>query len=204
MKIGLIGGGGFAKEVAEIAELNGFQVAGYFSDYPLSGQWKYLGSLSEASKSKAGMTFAFCIGAVNSDSLAKREIIIKKLQKDGLIFETLISPKAVVSKGVKLGCGVIIAHGVVLSVDSEVGDFCILNTSAVVGHDAIVGQNSVLAPLSFLGGKVQIMHNVLIGPNSSVLEGRTVGENSVVGCGAVVHRNVNPGSTVLPVVTKTV
>lgn len=204
MKIGLIGGGGFAKEVAEIAELNGFQVAGYFSDYPLSGQWKYLGSLSEAWKYKATMTFAFCIGAVNSDGLVMREKIIKSLQGNGLTFETLISPKAVVSKGVKLGCGVIVAHGVVLSVDSAVGDFCILNTSAVVGHDAIVGNNSVLAPLCFLGGKVQIANNVLVGPNSSVLEGRTVGDNSVVGCGAVVHRNVNPNSTVLPVVTKSV
>lgn len=204
MKIGLIGGGGFAKEVAEIAELNGFQVVGYFSDDPLSSQWDYLGALSEARKYKADMTFAFCIGAVNSGGLEKREKIIKSLQDDGLTFETLISPRAVVSKGVVLGSGVIVAHGVVLSVDSAVGDFCVLNTSAVVGHDAIVGRNSVLAPLSFLGGNVQVMHNVLIGPNSSVLEGRTVGESSVVGCGAVVHRSVSSNSTVLPVVTKAV
>lgn len=204
MKIGLIGGGGFAKEVAEIAELNEFQIAGYFSDDPSSSQWKYLGGLSEARNYKSDMTFAFCIGAVNSDGLARRAKIIKSLQDDGLTFETLISPKAVVSKGVKLGFGVIVAHSVVLSVDSEIGNFCILNTSAVIGHDAIVGHNSILAPLCFLGGKVQVMHNVLIGPHSSVLEGRTVGENSVIGCGAVVHRSVNSNSTVLPVVTKTV
>lgn len=204
MRIGLIGGGGFAKEVAEIAELNGFHVSGYFSDDPLSSQWKYLGALSDAGKYKADMTFAFCIGAVNSDGLQKREKIIRLLQDDGLTFETLISPKAVVSKGVKLGCGVIVAHGVILSVDSVVGDFAILNTSAVVGHDAIVGHNSILAPLSFLGGNVQIMHNVLIGPNSCVLEGRIVGESSVVGSGAVVHRSVRSNSTLLPVVTKVV
>ena len=204
MKIGLIGGGGFAKEVAEIAEINGFQIAGYFSDDPLSELWEYLGPLSEACKLKSDMTFAFCIGAVNSEGLAKREKIIKSLQNDGLNFETLISPRAVVSKGVALGSGVIVAHGVVLSVDAVIGDFCIINTSAVVGHDAMVGSNSVLAPLSFLGGNVQVKNNVLIGPNSSVLEGRVVGENSVVGCGAVVHRSVNSNSTVLPVVTKKV
>ena len=204
MKIGLIGGGGFAKEVAEIAELNGFQIAGYFSDCSGDVKWLHLGGLSDAKNFKEKMHFAFCIGAVNGAGLKKRREIILGLLDDGLIFESLISPKAVVSVGVQLGRGVVVAHGVILSVDARVGDFCILNTNAVIGHDAKIGFNSILAPLSFLGGNVQIETDVLVGPNSSVLEGRIVSKGSVIGSGAVVHRNVKPDSTVFPISTKTI
>jgi acetyltransferase EpsM len=202
MKIGLIGGGGFAKEVAEIAELSGFEIAGYFSDLPANTKWLYLGKLSEAEKFKEKMHFAFCIGAVNGASLRRRREIILSLKEKNLSFETLISPKAVISAGVQLGVGVIVAHGVILSVDARIGDFCILNTGAVVGHDAKVGFNSILAPLCFLGGNVEIESDVLVGPNSSILELKKVGRNSVIGCGAVVHRNTKPNTTLMPINTK--
>lgn len=204
MRIGLIGGGGFAKEVAEIAALNGFRIAGYFSDFSNTGKWDYLGLLSDASKFKNEMHFAFCIGALNSVELKKRRALILDFQEEGLFFETLVSPNAVVSDGVQLGLGVIVAHSVVLSVDATIGDFCILNTNAVIGHDSKVGFNSILAPLCFLGGNVEIKTDVLVGPNSSVLEGRVVSERSIVGAGAVVHRNLAPDSTIFPVVTKTI
>lgn len=204
MKIGLIGGGGFAKEVAEIAELKGFEVAGYFADAPGNARWPYLGKLEDAESFSKKMHFAFCIGAVNGIGLKKRGEIIFNLKKQNLVFETLVSPKAIISDGVRLGLGVIIAHGVVVSVDALIGDFSVLNTGAVVGHDAKVGFNSILAPLSFLGGNVEIDSDVLVGPHSSVLEGRVVLRGSVIGSGAVVHRNVKPASVVFPVSTKTI
>lgn len=204
MKIGLIGGGGFAKEVAEIAELRGFQISGYFSDLPGNSKWLYLGKLNEAERFKEKMHFAFCIGAVNGESLRRRREIILSLKEKNLIFESMISPKAVISDGVQLGLGVIVAHGVVLSVDASIGEFCIVNTSAVVGHDAKVGFNSILAPLCFLGGNVEIESDVLVGPNSSILELRKIGRNSIIGCGAVVHRNIKPNTTLLPVNTKSI
>lgn len=204
MKIGLIGGGGFAKEVAEIAELSGFEIAGYFSDLPGNAKWLYLGKLSEAEKFKEKMHFALCIGAVNGVGLRKRREIIHSLKEKNLIFETLISPRAVISAGVQLGLGVIVAHGVILSVDASIGDFCILNTGAVVGHDAKVGFNSILAPLCFLGGSVEIESDVLVGPNSSILELKKVGSKSVIGAGAVVHRSIKPNTTLMPINTKAI
>lgn len=203
MRIGLIGGGGLAKEVSEIATLNGYDIAGYFADQPGTTRWKYLGTFDDVLHHRNNMQFTLCIGAVNADGVSRRRALIDYFSKSNINFANLISPHAVVSEGVILGKGLIVAHGVVLSVDAMIGDFCLLNTNAVVGHDANVGSNCILAPLSFLGGNTFLEQDVIIAPHASVLEGRKIHSGCVVGTGAVVYRDLKSNSTVMPVVTKT-
>lgn len=203
MRIALIGGGGLAKEAAEIAILNGYEVAGYFSDEANTDRWAYLGSLSDALRLNQNFLFSFCIGATNLEGMKRRRSFIDYFLLSGLKFINLISPYAVTSEGVKFGVGVIVAHRAVLSVDSFVGDFCLVNTGAVVGHDAYLGQNSIMAPLSFLGGGARIDSDVLVAPNASVLEGRSVGARSIIGTSATVFRDIKEDSILMPVVTKT-
>jgi sugar O-acyltransferase (sialic acid O-acetyltransferase NeuD family) len=203
MKLALIGGGGFAKEAADLAKLNNYEIGGYFSDKNITDRWNYLGCLSDINTQKNDFLFAFCIGAVNSEGIKKRRFLIDEFQNLNLQFVNLISPNAYIAEGVKLGNGIVIAHGVILSVDSFVDDFCLLNTNSVVGHDSYLGPNSVLAPLSFVAGNVRIEKDVLVGPNASVLEGRTVGSGSTIGTGASVFRDIKPNGIVMPVVTKT-
>lgn len=198
MKLALIGGGGLAKEVAEVAGLLGHDVAGFYADTAAEASWPYLGPLDRAHEALDSFQFAFCIGAVNAAGLRLRRTILSNLKAQGLRFAELISPHAVVSAGVRLGEGVYVAHGVVLSVDAQVGDFCLINTSAVVGHDAKLADNVILAPLAFLGGHAEIGPDVLVGPHASVLENRKVAERSVVGTGAVVHRDTRPDAIVMP------
>jgi sugar O-acyltransferase (sialic acid O-acetyltransferase NeuD family) len=203
MKLAFIGGGGLAKEASEIAHQNNFEIAGYFSDAKVSDRWDYLGSFADIESHSDQLLFALCIGAVNSDGIKRRRFLIDKFNNAGLKFVNLISPYAVISEGVKLGVGIIIAHKVVLSVDSLIDDFCLLNTGAVVGHDSYIGSNSIIAPLSFIAGNVRVEKDVLIAPNASILEGRTVGVGCVIGTGSSVYRDLTPGSIVMPVVTKT-
>jgi UDP-3-O-[3-hydroxymyristoyl] glucosamine N-acyltransferase len=129
--------------------------------------------------------------------------LIDKFQNLDLKFVNLISPNAYIAEGVKLGNGIVIAHGVILSVDSFVDDFCLLNTNAVIGHDAYLGPNSILAPLSFVAGNVRIEKDVLVGPNACVLEGLNVGFGSIIGTGSSVFRDVKSNGIVIPVLTKT-
>lgn len=203
MKLALIGGGGFAKEAAELAKLNNFEIAGYFSDKNLTDRWSYLGCLSDIDAQKDNFLFVLCIGAINSEGIKRRRFLIDKYQNLDLKFVNLISPNAYIAEGVKLGTGLVIAHGAILSVDSIIDDFCILNTNSVVGHDAYLGPNSILAPLSFIAGNVRIEKDVLVGPNACVLEGRNVGAGSVVGTGTSVYRDIKSNGIVMPVITKT-
>lgn len=203
-RVVLVGGGGFAKEVAEIAELTGFTICGYVADVKNEASlWPYLGGLDSLAFLKGNYEFAaVSVGSVNRDGLLSRRRIIENLIGMDIPIISLVSPYAVVSKGVSLGVGVIVAHAAVLSVDSQVGDFCIINTAAVVGHDSIVGGNSVLAPRSLVAGSVRVGENCLLAPGSVVLEKKRLGDNVVVGTGAVVHRDVPSGATIFPVISK--
>jgi acetyltransferase EpsM len=202
-KLVLIGGGGFAKEVAELAVLSGHDVVGYVADTPGILKSPYLGTPDQLQSLPVQFdAVVLAFGALNAQGLIQRRAMINKIYSMGLQTLALVSPHAVVSLGVKLGVGVVVAHGVVLSVDSSVGDYCILNSCAVIGHDAEIGSNVIVAPQAFVAGNCFIADNCLLGPGSVVLEGRTVEGYCVVGTRAVVHRNLKHHSTVMPSVTK--
>ncbi len=203
-RLAFIGGGGFAKEVLEIAELNGHQVVGYVADSEGILDRPYWGG-KEVLAERASEFDAVCIafGATDRKSVQSRQRLIDWAVEQGYPCEALISPHAVRSSGVSIGRGTIIAHGVVISVDAAIGSFAILNSSAIVGHDAVIGDNVTIAPAAFIGGKTQVGSGTLVGPGAMVLQGLNVGREVIVGTGASVMRSVPDGSTVMPLRSKT-
>lgn len=78
----------------------------------------------------------------------------------------------IISKGVKIDCGVHIAH------------------------NCIVGENSIITGHVMLSGGVNIGKNCWLGPNSTVLNKIKIGENVMVGIGSNVIKNVPPNSVI--------
>jgi acetyltransferase EpsM len=196
----LIGGGGFAKEVAEIAELNDHTVVGYVASAPGTIHYPYLGTMERLRELRDHFDIvAIAFGAVDRRSAASRAAVVNWVIDEQFPAKPLVSPRAIRARGASVGDGTVVAHGAVLSVDCAIGAFSIVNTNAIVGHDARVGSNVTLAPAAFVGGDASIDDNTLMGPGTIVLEGRTVGRNVVVGMGATVARDVPPRSTVMPV-----
>jgi acetyltransferase-like isoleucine patch superfamily enzyme len=64
-----------------------------------------------------------------------------------------------------------------------------------VGHDALIGADCELAPLVSVGGECEIGDGVKVGQGAVFRPRVTVGANSVIGCGAVVVRDVPAGET---------
>ncbi|AVF38697.1 acetyltransferase [Pandoraea apista] len=198
-RILLIGGGGFAKEVHEIAELSAFQVIGHLADTPGIVKVPYLGQIEQVGQLRDKFDFlVIAFAAVDRKSIARRSALIARLEALSFRFASLISPHAVVSRGAEIGPGSIVAHGVVLSVDTIIGAHVVLNTSAIVGHDAVVADRTIIAPGAFIGGAASIGADCLIGPNSTVLQARSVGDNAIVSLGGIVKRNLDSGMTILP------
>jgi acetyltransferase EpsM len=198
-RILLIGGGGFAKEVHEIADLNGHRVIGYVADAVGVVDLPHLGSVDRLSELRSQFDqIIVAFGAVDRRSLVRRAELIDRIEEDGYEFASLVSPHATISRGASVGAGAFVAHGVVVSVDAKIGKHAILNTSAVIGHDAIVGERAIIAPCAFLGGAAVIGKDCLVGPNAVVLEGRNVGHNVIISLGSLVLRNVADGMTILP------
>jgi acetyltransferase EpsM len=195
----LVGGGGFAKEVAEIARLTGHDLVGYLAPDPGIVEIPHLGYLEWLAANRDSFDATIiAFGAVDRRSLAQRVALTHQLEANGIAFATLVSPHAVVSAGVELGAGSFVAHAAVISVDARIGRHVIINSAAIIGHDAEIGAGAIIAPGAFLGGNVTVGEGSLIGPGAQVLEARAIGRGSIVSVGSVVLRSVGDGATVLP------
>ncbi|MBR0642195.1 PglD-related sugar-binding protein [Plastoroseomonas hellenica] len=201
----LIGGGGFAKEVAEIAELCGHDVVGYVASAPGLLDKPYLGLVEALVGARDRFdAVAVAFGIVDRKTAEARAGIIRWIEQQRLPSVPLVSPHATRSRGVRIEDGAIVAHGAILSVDCALGAFSIVNSGAIVGHDAVVGRNVTIAPAAFLGGGVSIGDDTLIGPGVMVLQSRKVGSRVIAGVGATVLRDVPDGTIVLPKASKVI
>jgi acetyltransferase-like isoleucine patch superfamily enzyme len=79
----------------------------------------------------------------------------------------------------------------------RIGNNVCLSTCTLVGHDAVV---SVLNRSKGLKldrvGKIDIKDDVFVGMHAVILPGVTIGPDAVVAAGAVVNKDVPPGSVV--------
>jgi acetyltransferase EpsM len=199
-RLALIGGGGFAKEVLEVAELCGYTVVGCVDDaVPVRAPLPHWGGLGILARYRAKFDqVALAVGAVDRRSFETRARIVAMLEQQGLTFAKLVSPAATIAKGVQVDPGVFVAHGVVVSVDAQLGRHVILNSNAIVGHDAVIGDQSIVAPGAFIGGGVRLGQRVLVGPGAQVIQGVSVGAQTIISVGTVVLRSLPPASTTVP------
>jgi len=116
-----------------------------------------------------------------------------------------IAPTATVIGRVRIGAGVGIWFGAVVRGDGEgivIGEDTNLQEQAIVhtdpGFPATIGKGCTIGHRAIVHGAT-VGDNVLIGMGAIVLNGATIGDNSLVGAGAVVPegRDIPPGSLVL-------
>jgi sugar O-acyltransferase (sialic acid O-acetyltransferase NeuD family) len=196
-RLALIGGGGFAKEVLELAELRGDVVAGYVADAEGVLDRPYWGQREMLLERRDAFDAVFiAFGFVNRRLLRARADMVDWVRTSGFATKAIVSPSAVIAKGAVIEQGAFVAHGAVISVDARISAFAIVNYGAIIGHDAQVGSNVILAPGAFIGGVTRIGDDCLIGPGANVLQGLSIGRDVIVGVGASVIRDVPNGSTV--------
>jgi len=124
--------------------------------------------------------------------------------------EARVEPGAIIREGAKIGKDAIIMMGAVINIGAEIGERTMVDMNAVIGarakigNDCHIGAGAVIAGVLEPPGKkpVVIEDGVLVGANADVLEGVTVGKNSIVAAGAVVLEDVPPGTVVAGVPAK--
>ncbi|WP_213979739.1 hypothetical protein [Sphingomonas sp. dw_22] len=198
-KLAILGGGGFAREVAEVARLCGFTISACYAIDP--GTFApihrgYLDELAADAKEIDGVVFG--IGATDRRTLKRRMGLVTWLRDLGIACPPLVSPRAVISEHVSVGDGAFVAHGVVLSVGAKLSPFCVVNSGAIIGHDVHVAENAIIAPGAFLGGGASIGESTLIGPLTKVLQEVAIGSDVILGVGCTALRSLPDGATVWP------
>jgi acetyltransferase EpsM len=130
---------------------------------------------------------------------------LSKLFRDkGFSFFNLIAPSLKFDRHRRIGNGVLIGEGCILTNNISIGDNSIINIACSISHDCTIGNNVNLSPGCHLAGKVTIEDEVFVGVGASFIPKVVVGKGSIVAAGACVTKDVPPYSMVagVPAVVK--
>lgn len=198
-KIVIIGAGGLASEIADIFfHNNNKQLLGYIIDpeygnpgtivnnLPVLGDFSWLEDKKKEVKA--------IIGIGNPKD---RKIISERLKKLNIDLVTIIHKKAIITKEVRIGKGVIITAGCVLTNNITIKDNVLINLNSTIGHDCIINEHVVISPGSNISGKVIVNEGCYIGTNSTILEKLIIGEWSIIGAGSVIIQDVPENTTIV-------
>ncbi|MBZ0319453.1 MAG: acetyltransferase [Anaerolineae bacterium] len=186
----IIGAGGHGKIIADLMLSQGMKLIGFLDDnQSLIGQRIFelpvLGKSSEWEKFEPdGIVLAI------GDNSIRSKILQKLTSNVMLPWITVVHPKAIVASSVKLGIGTTVMAGAIINCDAVLGDHTIINTGATVDHDCVIGDFVHIAPGVNLAGGVRVNNGAFLGIGSCVIPNCTIGENSVIGAGAVVIRDI--------------
>lgn len=197
--------GQHAAVVYEAATLSGVTVAGFATMD--NGQpstildCEHLGQLGNISGPaiKSGMPFVIACG---SNDLRRKTTEL--LTTQGASFQSVVHPTAIVSPSAIIADGSVLLAGAIVGTRAVLGRCAIVNHAASVDHDCLIGDFVNISPGARLGGCVRVGTGVFIGLNASIVQGRRLGDNAIVGAGAVVTRNVEVGSTVAGVPARSI
>lgn len=200
----VIGGGGFGREVVDLArELagtpGGREVIGVLDDNLAETDRalltavgvEYLGTVEDYLASAPPAHFV--IGIANP---RVRRLIDAKMAAAGHRAHALVHPSVTLGSLVEIGPGAIICAGVRLTTNIRVGRHVHININATVGHDAVLNDYVTVFPAAAVSGNVRLEEEVSLGVGSAVLQGLTVGQATFVGAAALVTKDIAPGLVV--------
>lgn len=199
----IVGAGGFGRELLgwclqHPGHGREWTVKGFLDDNPtaLDGYdvpVKITGSLAEH-RPQAGEELLCAIGQPK----VKRRVV-ETLKARGAMFRQFAHPTVIMGRKVRLGEGVVLCPGVILTTDITLGDFVMFNCGASAGHDVQVGRYSTISGHCDLTGFVTVGEGVFMGSGARVIPGKKVGDGATIGAGAAVIMNVAAGTTVVGV-----
>jgi sugar O-acyltransferase (sialic acid O-acetyltransferase NeuD family) len=120
----------------------------------------------------------------------KRKRLAHKLRNNGYFFDTVIHPSTIHSRWVHILEGTVIAPGVILTCQIEIGRHVIINLGALIGHDVNLGDYTTVSPGAKIMGRATVGREVFVGTNATILENIEIGAGAIVAAGAVVTKDV--------------
>lgn len=128
-----------------------------------------------------------------------RRKICARMAASGLNAATLIHPTVSIHRTVTIGAGSIVCRNTTLTVGVLLGRHVVVDLHCTVSHDAVLEDFATLHPGVHVTGEGYVGACAELGAGSVVLPGTRIGKSATVGAGAVVHRDVPAGATVVGV-----
>ncbi|HHX61234.1 MAG TPA: transferase [Epulopiscium sp.] len=127
-----------------------------------------------------------------------RASLSQQIRSKGGSIPTLIHPTAVVSKYAKIEESVVIQANSVVQAGASIDQDSVISYNSSLSHNSKIGKSCYQAFGSTIGAYVNIQDNVLIGQGATIISGKVdyIGENSIIGAGSVVTKNVEANCVV--------
>lgn len=191
MKLLILGSGGHAKCIAEVAGMLGYQ---YLFVGTCAGQ--AVNEISEqdvlthADRYISGGYQLIC-GIGDVGTIGRRKMIIENYAASfGQRFATIVHPKSIISPNATLRPGVFVSGGAIVNTNAVIGKHAIVNSGAIVEHDCSIGDFCHIAPGAVLSGGVDVGEETLIGAGAVVIQGKKIGGRCIVAAGSVVTQDL--------------
>ncbi len=207
-KLAIFGAGGFGREVKTIIDKinivnpNTYDFIGFYDDGKekdsIVNGYPVLGGIEELNEVNEELCLVISIG----DPKIK-QIILNKITNPNIHYPSIVHPNASISKDdVKIGKGCIICEGNIITCNIVIGDFVILNLMCTVGHDTIIDDYCAFMPSVNISGEVHIHKGVYVGTGAKIINLLEIGENTILGAGAVVSKSLPANCTAVGIPAK--
>ena len=162
----IIGAGGHAVSVANVAISAGYSVISFVDDNKVGQQIMEIPVISEEVSKSGSSQYNYAIAIGDN---AKRKRVYKEFISDlpNANFPSLIHKSSVIGINSQIEEGVVIMPNSNIGPNSKVGRCCIINTSSSIDHDCVVSDFASLAPGVITGGNVKVGELSAISINNS-------------------------------------
>lgn len=131
-----------------------------------------------------------------------REKLSQRCAEAGVKFFSVVADNAVELDANEIGEGLILCPFAMVTSNAKIGRHFHANIYSYVAHDCVIGDFVTFAPGVKCNGNVVVEDHAYIGTGAVLKQGRpgqplVIGRGAVVGMGAVVTKNVAPGTTVV-------
>ncbi len=208
--IAIFGAGGLGKELLfELRELckrgEDYNILGFIDDNPFSlGREIHGAKVIGDSQWLINYKNPLCVVLAVGSACARKQIYEKISANLMLSFPSIIAHDAVCSDYVSFGKGCIVCFSDVFTVDISLGNFVLVNNGCTVGHDAVIDDFVTLYPGVRISGNTHLGKAAEMGAGSCIIQGKSIGDGTIVGAGAVVINDLPANCTAVGVPAKVI
>lgn len=190
-RFGIFGTSGMAREAGDIAYDLDYLPLYVARDKAELDAWNFSDEVVLEDNLHRYKDIQFIIGIGDN---AARQRVVQRFANE-INFSNLIHTSVTFGHGqramIEKKQGVIVAAGVRFTNNVQVGNFDIFNQGAIIAHDVELGDFVHIAPGGIISGNVSIGFGCWIGAGAIINHGANqkklhIGENTVIGSGAVV------------------
>lgn len=196
MKIAVIGAGGHAKVVADVARSAGYEIECFVAD----DKKEHCGLPVVTFDEFVAGPLRYAVIAIGSNE--NREKVYARLKEHGIECPSAMHKSAIISESATIGEATVIMPGAIVNAYAAIGVGCIINSGAVIEHDCKLGNFIHISPNAALAGGVDVGDMTHIGIGASVIQQVKIGKNSVIGAGAAVISDIPDNVTAVGVPAK--